>query len=94
MAVNLTTTRDDKIRELIERTETLTRWAEGFDVMADALDALSLPLVDLEDVRSSVVARLRIDARRARAEIDALDRRVATIEQASIRALEWSRYRP
>lgn len=89
--LNASTTRETKAAELSERIDRYHRWSEGFDVLADALEAIALPLVDLEDVRRHVVDRLRHDGHRSRLEADRCVERLRSIAASVAASNQWNR---
>lgn len=92
-APNQTVTREAKQLELLQRVERTLRWAEGFDVLATAVERLSLPVMDLDDVRQHVAARLRTDAAAARADVERMAQRLRDIQAADAAATAWHRRR-
>jgi hypothetical protein len=91
MAVNATVTRQAKADELTSRIQRAVLWAHGLDVIADELEAVALPVANMEDVRVAVVARLRSDAIASRGEVARLRDRLQDIASAVDAAVAYTR---
>lgn len=89
--MNVTVTRQQRCDELATRVEGSVLWAHGLDVIADEVEALSLPVSNLEDVRGAVVARLRSDADATRREVERLRARIADVSNAQTAAVVYAK---
>lgn len=89
--MNASTTREAKTAELVERIERFHLWADGFDMLADQLEQIALPVNGFDDVRRSVVGRLHADAVRARLEAERAKSRLVDIAAATAAAAQFTR---